>query len=60
MSRSGTIVRPRQPVRIASLSETLAMREEHRDWYLRHRDPIAEDRMRWRARRFRQLVGDTA
>jgi SAM-dependent methyltransferase len=34
----------------------LAMREAHRDWYLRHRDPIAEDRMRWRAHTFRQLV----
>jgi dolichol-phosphate mannosyltransferase len=56
MSRPGTSVKARQPVRIASLGETLAMREEHRDWYLRHRDPIAEDRMRWRAQAFRQLV----
>jgi dolichol-phosphate mannosyltransferase len=36
--------------------DTLAMRERHRDWYLRHRDPIASDRMRWRAHAFRQLV----
>jgi dolichol-phosphate mannosyltransferase len=39
-----------------SLVETLAMRERHRDWYLRNRDPIAADRMRWRAHAFRQLV----
>jgi dolichol-phosphate mannosyltransferase len=38
------------------LVETLAMRERHRDWYLRNRDPIATDRMRWRAHAFRQLV----
>ncbi|MBK5186779.1 MAG: glycosyltransferase [Gemmatimonadaceae bacterium] len=40
----------------ATLVESLAMRERHRDWYLRHRDPIAVDRMRWRAHAFRQLV----
>jgi dolichol-phosphate mannosyltransferase len=40
----------------SSLVETLAMRERHRDWYLRNRDPIAADRMRWRAHAFRQLV----
>jgi dolichol-phosphate mannosyltransferase len=39
-----------------SLVETLAMRERHRDSYLRNRDPIATDRMRWRAHAFRQLV----
>ncbi|MEP7065327.1 MAG: glycosyltransferase [Gemmatimonadota bacterium] len=39
-----------------SLVETLAMRERHRDWYLCNRDPIAADRMRWRAHAFRQLV----
>jgi SAM-dependent methyltransferase len=39
-----------------TLVESLAMRERHRDWYLRHRDPIAADRMRWRAHAFRQLV----
>jgi len=38
------------------LVDTLAMRERHRDWYLRHRDPIGADRMRWRANAFRQLV----
>ena len=32
------------------------MRERHRDWYLRNRDPIGADRMRWRAHAFRQLV----
>ncbi len=36
--------------------DTLAMRERHRDWYLRNRDPIGADRMRWRAHAFRQLV----
>jgi dolichol-phosphate mannosyltransferase len=40
----------------ASLVDTLAMRERHRDWYLRNRDPIASDRLRWRAHAFRQLV----
>ncbi len=39
-----------------SLVDTLAMRERHRDWYLRNRDPIGADRMRWRAYAFRQLV----
>lgn len=39
-----------------SLVDTLAMRERHRDWYLRNRDPIGADRMRWRAHAFRQLV----
>lgn len=36
--------------------ETLAIREQYRDWYLRHRDPIAEDRMLWRAQSFRHLM----
>ncbi|MGI8546772.1 MAG: glycosyltransferase [Gemmatimonadaceae bacterium] len=39
-----------------SLGESLAMRETHRDWYLHDRDPIGDDRMRWRAQMFRQLV----
>lgn len=39
-----------------TLAESLAMREAHRAWYLRRRDPIASDRMRWRAQLFRQLV----
>ncbi|HEU4563352.1 MAG TPA: class I SAM-dependent methyltransferase, partial [Gemmatimonadaceae bacterium] len=38
------------------LAATLALRERYRDWYLRHRDPIAESRMLWRAQSFRQLV----
>jgi dolichol-phosphate mannosyltransferase len=47
----------REPsVTTRSLVETLAMRERHRDWYLRNRDPIASDRMGWRAHAFRQLV----
>jgi dolichol-phosphate mannosyltransferase len=36
--------------------ETLRAREAHRDRYFRERDPIAEDRMLWRAQSFRQLV----
>jgi dolichol-phosphate mannosyltransferase len=36
--------------------ETLALREKYRDWYLQHRDPIAEDRMLWRAQTFRHMV----
>lgn len=36
--------------------ETLAARETYRDRYLRERDPIAEDRMLWRAQAFRHLV----
>ena len=36
--------------------ETLAIREQYREQYLKHRDPIAEDRMLWRAQTFRHLV----
>src|SRR5918995_6417778 len=39
-----------------SFMATLALREEYRDWYLQHRDPIAEDRMLWRAQTFRHMV----
>lgn len=39
-----------------SYVETLALREQLRDHYLRHRDPIAEDRMLWRAQTFRHMV----
>jgi dolichol-phosphate mannosyltransferase len=39
-----------------TLGETLTVRERYRDWYLTHRDPIAEDRMLWRAQAFRHLV----
>lgn len=35
---------------------TLAIRENFRDRYLQRRDPIAEDRMLWRAQTFRHLV----
>lgn len=38
------------------LLETLALRERYRDWYRRHRDPIVENRMLWRAQAFRHLV----
>jgi len=36
--------------------EGLALRERYRDDYLRQHDPIAEDRMLWRAQTFRHLV----
>jgi dolichol-phosphate mannosyltransferase len=36
--------------------ETLALREQYRDCYFRERDPIARDRLLWRAQSFRQLV----
>jgi dolichol-phosphate mannosyltransferase len=35
---------------------TLAARERYREWYLRNRDPIKEDRLRWRAQTFRHMV----
>ena len=35
---------------------SLALREQLRDRYLRHRDPLAADRMLWRAQTFRHLV----
>ena len=34
----------------------LAIREQFRDRYLQHRDPIAEDRMLWRGQTFRHMV----
>ena len=40
----------------ASFIETLAIREQFRDGYLQRRDPIAEDRMLWRAQMFRHMV----
>lgn len=39
-----------------SLLQTLAIREQTRDEYFAKRDPIAEDRLRWRAQSFRHLV----
>ena len=38
------------------LVKTLAERERLRDSYRRHRDPIADDRLLWRAQSIRQLV----
>jgi SAM-dependent methyltransferase len=40
----------------ASLLETLALRERYRDAYWAERDPIAEDRLLWRAQAFRHTV----
>lgn len=39
-----------------SFVETLALRERYRDDYIRNRDPIADDRMLWRAQTFRHLT----
>jgi dolichol-phosphate mannosyltransferase len=36
--------------------ELLAGFEHYREWYLKNRDPISEDRMLWRAQTFRHLV----
>jgi dolichol-phosphate mannosyltransferase len=36
--------------------KTLALREGYRDRYFRYRDPIAAERLLWRAQSFRQLV----
>jgi SAM-dependent methyltransferase len=40
----------------ASLFQTLALRERYRDDYWARRDPIAEDRLLWRAQTFRHTV----
>jgi len=40
----------------ASFYSTLAVRERYRDEYWRKRDPIAEDRLLWRAQTFRHMV----
>jgi SAM-dependent methyltransferase len=39
-----------------SVIKTLAVREKYREWYLQQRDPIAEDRMMWRAQTFRHMM----
>lgn len=38
------------------LIEILALREKFRDEYIRTRDPIADDRMLWRAQSFRHMI----
>jgi hypothetical protein len=40
----------------AGLFQTLALRERYRDDYWARRDPIAEDRLSWRAQTFRHTV----
>jgi SAM-dependent methyltransferase len=40
----------------ASFYSTLAVRERYRDEYWRKRDPIADDRLLWRAQTFRHTV----
>src|SRR5215204_1221687 len=42
--------------KVDSFIEVLALRERYRDDYLRQSDPIADDRMLWRAQTFRHLV----
>jgi SAM-dependent methyltransferase len=42
--------------RDTSLHSTLAIRERHRDDYWRDNDPIAEDRLLWRAQAFRHAA----
>jgi len=39
-----------------SIAESVGLREKLRDQYLRNRDPIADDRMLWRAQTFRHLM----
>lgn len=39
-----------------SVLQTLALREKTRDEYLARRDPIAPDRLHWRAQSFRHMV----
>jgi dolichol-phosphate mannosyltransferase len=39
-----------------TLAASLEHRERYRDWYRNRRDPIAADRLLWRAQTFRQLV----
>ncbi len=39
-----------------SILQTLALREKTRDEYLVRRDPIARDRLRWRAQSFRHMA----
>jgi dolichol-phosphate mannosyltransferase len=36
--------------------QALVLREQTRDKYLKRRDPIATDRLRWRAQSFRHMV----
>lgn len=45
-----------QHARSSSLIATLAIREGYRDDYWRKRDPIADDRLLWRAQTFRHTV----
>jgi dolichol-phosphate mannosyltransferase len=44
------------PPPLVAGGDVLTARECYRDWYLEHRDPIARDRMLWRAQAFRHLV----
>lgn len=37
-------------------TDTLALREEYRDQYFLHRDPIYQDRLLWRAHTFRHIM----
>ena len=50
------IIRITRARRATSLLSTLATRERFRDEYWRNRDPIADDRLLWRAQTFRHTV----
>jgi 2-polyprenyl-3-methyl-5-hydroxy-6-metoxy-1,4-benzoquinol methylase len=39
-----------------SQNSILTTREKYREWYLTHRDPIAQERMLWRAQSFRHMI----
>ena len=47
---------PTQASGVATLADALAARERYREAYIQDRDPIAADRMLWRAQAFRHLV----
>jgi dolichol-phosphate mannosyltransferase len=58
LRRRATVLKKSNPVTREDdpYIETLAVRERYRDAYFAHRDPIASDRMLWRAQTFRHLV----
>jgi dolichol-phosphate mannosyltransferase len=62
MPNSSSVLRPQllptfgEREEDASLLATLAIRERFRDEYWRRRDPIADDRLLWRAQTFRHTI----
>ena len=53
-SQMASVPSPHNPE--AALISTLALRERYRDTYWRKHDPIADDRLLWRAQTFRHTV----